>query len=147
MTKAKAARPGAGSRPLEGRVAVVAGATRGAGRGIARAVGEAGAVVYCTGRSMRGSPSPYNRPETVEETVEMVNAAGGRGIAVRVAAERLAQAVAAMEKLRIDLLRLRAGNITVTGVTENLGEARELSAQVRRLLVGLEEGQRTLARA
>ncbi len=63
------------------------------------------------------------------------------------AAARLAQAVAAMEKLRIDLLRLRAGNITVTGVTENLGEARELSAQVRRLLAGLEEVQRTLARA
>lgn len=63
------------------------------------------------------------------------------------AAARLAQAVAALEKLRIDLLRLRAGNITVAGVTQNLGEARELSAQVRRLLAGLEEVPRTLARA
>jgi NAD(P)-dependent dehydrogenase (short-subunit alcohol dehydrogenase family) len=71
-------------RPLSGRVAVVAGATRGAGRGIARGLGEAGATVYCTGRSVRGNPSPYNRPETIEETAEMVTAAGGTGIAVRV---------------------------------------------------------------
>jgi NAD(P)-dependent dehydrogenase (short-subunit alcohol dehydrogenase family) len=65
-------------------VAVVAGATRGAGRGIARALGEAGATVYCTGRSVAGRPSPYGRPETIEETARMVDAAGGRGIAVRV---------------------------------------------------------------
>jgi NAD(P)-dependent dehydrogenase (short-subunit alcohol dehydrogenase family) len=71
-------------RPLAGRVAVVAGATRGAGRGIARALGEAGATVYCTGRSVRGSPSPYGRPETIEQTAEIVTAAGGVGIAVRV---------------------------------------------------------------
>lgn len=70
--------------PLSERVAVVAGATRGAGRGIARALGEAGAIVYCTGRSVRGAPSPYNRPETIDETAEMVTAAGGTGIAVRV---------------------------------------------------------------
>lgn len=69
---------------LKGRVAVVAGATRGAGRGVARALGEAGATVYCTGRSTRGKPSPYQRPETIEETAEMVNAAGGTGIPVRV---------------------------------------------------------------
>jgi len=65
-------------------VAVVAGATRGAGRGIARALGEAGAVVYCTGRSVRGQPSAYQRPETIDETAEMINAAGGTAIAVRV---------------------------------------------------------------
>ena len=69
---------------LAGTVAVVAGATRGAGRGIARALGEAGATVYCTGRSLRGSPSPYKRPETVEETAEMIIAAGGSAVALRV---------------------------------------------------------------
>jgi NAD(P)-dependent dehydrogenase (short-subunit alcohol dehydrogenase family) len=70
--------------PLTGHVAIVAGATRGAGRGIARALGEAGAIVYCTGRSVRGQPSAYQRPETIEETAEMVTAAGGTGLAVRV---------------------------------------------------------------
>jgi len=69
---------------LKGQVAVVAGATRGAGRGIARALGEAGAMVYCTGRSVRGHPSPYKRPETIDETAEMIDAAGGTAIAVRV---------------------------------------------------------------
>ncbi len=71
-------------QPLKDKIAVVAGATRGAGRGIARALGEAGATVYCTGRSVRGNPSPYGRPETIEETAELINAAGGVGIAVRV---------------------------------------------------------------
>ena len=71
-------------QPLAGRTAVVAGATRGAGRGIARALGEAGAVVYCTGRSKRGEPSPYGRPETIEETAEMIVAGGGVAHAVRV---------------------------------------------------------------
>ena len=70
-------------RPLRDRVAVVAGATRGAGRGIARMLGEAGATVYCTGRSVRGRPATPGRPETLEETAELVSAAGGRGIAVR----------------------------------------------------------------
>jgi len=70
--------------PLAGRVAVVAGATRGAGRGIARALGEAGALVYCTGRSVPGNPSPYKRPETIGETAEMITAAGGAARAVRV---------------------------------------------------------------
>jgi len=71
-------------RPLTDAVAVVAGATRGAGRGIAEALGEAGAIVYCTGRSTRRRPSPYGRPETIEETAERINAAGGKAIAVRV---------------------------------------------------------------
>ena len=68
---------------LKGKVAVVAGATRGAGRGIAVELGAAGATVYCTGRSTRGNPSDMNRPETIEETAELVNRAGGTGIAVR----------------------------------------------------------------
>ncbi len=77
-----AGRPG--RELLAGTVAVVAGATRGAGRGIARALGEAGAIVYCTGRSVRGSRSPYNRPETIEETAEMISAQGGSAVALRV---------------------------------------------------------------
>jgi len=65
-------------------VALGAGATRGAGRGIAVALGEAGATVYCTGRTTRELRSEYDRPETIEETAEQVTAAGGTGIAVRV---------------------------------------------------------------
>jgi NAD(P)-dependent dehydrogenase (short-subunit alcohol dehydrogenase family) len=70
---------------LRGRVAVVAGATRGAGRGIAAALGEAGATVICTGRSSRddNSGSDYDRPETIEETAELVTRLGGTGIAIR----------------------------------------------------------------
>ncbi len=67
---------------LEGTVALVTGATRGAGRGIAVSLGEAGATVYCTGRSTRAARSEYDRPETIEETAELVTAAGGEGIAV-----------------------------------------------------------------
>jgi len=72
---------------LSGHVAVVAGATRGAGRGIARMLGEAGATVYCTGRSSRHAARVHthhyrDRPETIEETAELVTAAGGRGMAV-----------------------------------------------------------------
>jgi NAD(P)-dependent dehydrogenase (short-subunit alcohol dehydrogenase family) len=71
-------------KPLAGRVALVAGATRGAGRGVARALGEAGATVYCTGRSVTGKPSPYGRPETINETAALIKAAGGTATAVRV---------------------------------------------------------------
>ena len=67
---------------LEGKVALVAGATRGAGRGIAVALGEAGATVYCTGRTTRERRSEYDRPETIEDAAELVDAAGGTGIAV-----------------------------------------------------------------
>ena len=69
---------------LRGLVAVVAGATRGAGRGIAAALGEAGATVVCTGRSTRTSRSEYDRPETIEETAELVTRLGGAGTAVAV---------------------------------------------------------------
>lgn len=71
-------------RALGDRVAVVAGGTRGAGRGISVELGAAGATVYITGRSTRSGQSPMGRPETIEETAEMVEAAGGHGIAVRV---------------------------------------------------------------
>ena len=71
-------------RALTGRIALVAGATRGAGRGIAMALADAGAVVYCTGRSVAGAPSPYGRPETIDETAAMINSAGGTAIAMRV---------------------------------------------------------------
>ncbi|WCF09905.1 SDR family oxidoreductase [Paenibacillus thiaminolyticus] len=70
-------------KPLNGKVAVVAGATRGAGRGIAIELGAAGATVYVTGRTTRTQRSEYNRPETIEETAELVSKAGGRGIAVQ----------------------------------------------------------------
>src|SRR5580698_4670059 len=70
--------------PLEGQVALVAGATRAAGRGIARELAAAGAKVYCTGRSTREHPATPGRPETIEETVELIAAAGGAAVAVRV---------------------------------------------------------------
>src|SRR5947207_7547258 len=68
---------------LQGRVAVVTGASRGAGRGIALALGEAGATVYVTGRSVRGEATTENLPGTIEDTAEAVTARGGTGIAVR----------------------------------------------------------------
>jgi NAD(P)-dependent dehydrogenase (short-subunit alcohol dehydrogenase family) len=97
------------TRPLEGRVALVAGATRGAGRGTAVALGEAGATVYCTGRTTRARRSEYDRPETIEETAELVTDAGGAGIAVGVdhleagAVEALVERIDA-ESGRLDVL-------------------------------------------
>ncbi|MBX9364953.1 SDR family oxidoreductase [Streptomyces sp. WAC04114] len=70
------------SVPLQDKVALVAGATRGAGRGIAVELGAAGATVYVTGRSTRARRSEYDRPETIEDTADLVTAAGGKGIAV-----------------------------------------------------------------
>src|SRR3954464_5990690 len=90
-------------------IALVAGATRGAGRGIAVALGEAGATVYCTGRSTRGRRSEVDRPETIEETAELVGAAGGEGIPVAVdhldAAQvaALADRIAALDALVDDI--------------------------------------------
>jgi NAD(P)-dependent dehydrogenase (short-subunit alcohol dehydrogenase family) len=67
-------------QPLKDKIVVVAGATRGAGRGIACMLGEAGATVYCTGRSVHGRPATGSRTETIEETAEMVTAYGGTGL-------------------------------------------------------------------
>lgn len=88
--------------PLTDRVALVAGATRGAGRGIAAELGAAGATVYVTGRSTRAQRSEMNRPETIEETAELVTAAGGRGIAVRVDHTVPAQVSALIDRIRAD---------------------------------------------
>lgn len=71
-------------QPLQGKVALVAGATRGVGRAIAVELGRAGASVYVTGRTTRTERSPMNRPETIEETAELVTAAGGEGIPMKV---------------------------------------------------------------
>ncbi len=70
------------NKALTGKVALVAGATRGAGRGIAVELGAAGATVFVTGRSTRFQRSEYNLPETIEETAQLVTEAGGKGIAV-----------------------------------------------------------------
>ncbi|MEV4352630.1 SDR family oxidoreductase [Actinoplanes sp. NPDC049596] len=72
------------TKPLSGKVALVAGATRGAGRQIAVQLGAAGATVYATGRSTRERPSAMGRPETIEETAELVTAAGGTGVGIAV---------------------------------------------------------------
>lgn len=105
---------------LAGKVAVVAGATRGAGRGIARMLGEAGATVYCTGRSSRTQPNTSKhhaagRPETIEETAEMVTAAGGRGIAVRVDHTLEAEIAALFERVRKEERRLDVLANVITG--------------------------------
>src|SRR5262249_6150986 len=94
-----------GMKPLSGQVAVVAGATRGAGRGVARALGEAGATVYCTGRSVRTNPSPYKRPETIEETVDMIVSTGGHAVAIRVDPTLESEVQALLE--RVDKTRPR----------------------------------------
>src|SRR5918911_79385 len=91
-----------GTPPLRGKIAMVAGATRGTGRGIARMLGEAGATVYCTGRSVRGRPATGTRPETIEDTAEMVTARGGRGIAVRVDHTVPTEVAALAERVRAD---------------------------------------------
>src|SRR5688572_29074056 len=103
-------------KPLEGKIALVAGATRGAGRGIACMLGEAGATVYCTGRSSRAtqparpaSDAPFElegRPETIEETAELVNSRGGVGIAVRVDHTVEAEVARLFERVRAEQSQL-----------------------------------------
>ena len=87
-------------KPLAGRVALVAGATRGAGRGIARGLAEAGAIVYCTGRSVTGKPSAYRRPETINETAALIKKAGGTAISVRVDHTREREVAALFRRIR-----------------------------------------------
>ena len=92
--------------PLDGKVALVTGATRGAGRGTAVSLGEAGATVYCTGRSTRERRSEYDRPETIEETAELVGAAGGTGIAVAVDHLEANQVEALVQRIEAESGRL-----------------------------------------
>ena len=96
----------AAAAPLRGRIAVVAGATRGAGRGIAAALGEAGATVICTGRSSSRADAPtrsdYDRPETIEETAGLVSGLGGKGVAIAVDHLEPAQVAALAERIRSD---------------------------------------------
>jgi len=94
------------SGPLTGKVALVAGATRGAGRGTAVSLGEAGATVYCTGRTTRERRSEYDRAETIEETAELVDAAGGEGIAVEVDHLQPAQVEALVQRIEAEQGRL-----------------------------------------
>ena len=93
---------------LQGKVALVAGATRGAGRGIAVELGAAGATVYVTGRTTRDHQSEYARPETIEETAELVSAAGGKGIAVQV--DHL---IADEVRVLVDRIRTEQGRLDV----------------------------------
>ena len=87
---------------LAGKVALVAGATRGAGRAIAMELGLAGAFVYATGRSTRGSPSAMQRPETIEETAELITERGGKATAVRVDHTVPSEVAALIERIRAE---------------------------------------------
>jgi NAD(P)-dependent dehydrogenase (short-subunit alcohol dehydrogenase family) len=94
---------------LKGKVALVAGATRGAGRGIAVELGAAGATVYCSGRTTRAQASEINRSETIEETAELVSQAGGQGIAAQIDHLEPAQVQALVARIereqgRLDIL-------------------------------------------
>jgi NAD(P)-dependent dehydrogenase (short-subunit alcohol dehydrogenase family) len=94
------------NRPLDGKVALVAGATRGAGRGIACMLGAAGAVVYCTGRTGAGQASPMGRPETIEETAALVDDHGGVGVAVRTDHTREEEVAALVARIEAERGRL-----------------------------------------
>jgi len=103
------------TQALAGQVALVAGATRGAGRGIARALGEAGAIVYCTGRSVRGRPSAYRRRETIDETADLIAAAGGTAVSVPVDHTREEEVAAVFERIEREQGRLDVVADSVAG--------------------------------
>lgn len=92
--------------PLRGKVALVAGATRGAGRGIAIELGAAGAHVYVTGRTTRQQQSEYGRPETIEETAELVEAAGGTATALAVDHLQAGQVADLIQRIDSEMGRL-----------------------------------------
>ncbi|GAA0390922.1 short-chain dehydrogenase [Acrocarpospora corrugata] len=94
------------SKPLAGKIALVAGATRGAGRGIAVELGAAGATVYVTGRSIRSQRSEIDRPESIEDTADLVTATGGQGIPVQVDHLDSDQVRALVERIDADHGRL-----------------------------------------
>lgn len=131
------------TRPLEGRVALVAGATRGAGRGVAIELGAAGATVFCTGRSTRaGGRSEYDRRETLEETVELVNRAGGTGVCVRadhLESEQVAEVVRRIdaEHGRLDVLVTALGGEALADIETPLHEL-DLEQARRFLRIALE---------
>ena len=90
------------TKPLAGQVALVAGATRAAGRGIARELAAAGAKVWCSGRSTREHPATPGRPETIEETAELIVAAGGAAVAVQVDHQQEAEVEALAARIRAE---------------------------------------------
>jgi NAD(P)-dependent dehydrogenase (short-subunit alcohol dehydrogenase family) len=106
------------NRPLSDKVALVAGATRGAGRGIAVELGAAGATVYVTGRTTAAGRSEMDRPETIEETAALVDAAGGRGIAVRVDHLVQDEVRALVERIRSEAGRLHILVNDIFGATK-----------------------------
>lgn len=132
-------------KKLEGKIAVVAGATRGAGRGIAVGLGEQGAVVYCTGRSVRGKPGGTydNRPETIEETAELVTARGGTGIAVQVDHTKTGEVAALFERIRSEHGRVDIVVNDIWGCDELLEQKKFWESSLERGFAALQRAVNT----